>query len=124
MTNSIEPSYGTSGSALVVLDDQRSALSTVLVLQEMGLTVDVAADLGAATAWARMARYAVIVCGGASVEDLVAFALRVRASSPLTQILLLGHAGPIAELDGLGVQVLQPPVNVNALVDRLRPLAA
>ena len=124
MANSAEPGYGTTGGALVVLDDQRAALSTVLVLQEMGLTVDVAADRDAALAWARMARYAVIVCGGASIEELVEFSLKVRASSPLTQILLLGHFGAMPELADLDVHVLQPPVNVNALMERLRPLAA
>ena len=124
MANSTEPGYGTTGSALVLLDDQRAALSTVLVLQEMGLTVDVAADRDAAVAWARMARYAVIVCGGASVEQLVEFALKVRATSPFTQILLLGHFGATPELAALDVHVLRPPVNVNTLVERLRPLAA
>ena len=124
MANSTEPGYGTTGSALVLLDDQRAALSIVLVLQEMGLTVDVAADRDAAVAWARMARYAVIVCGGAGIEELFDFALKVRVTSPLTQILLLGHFGAMPELAALDVHVLQPPVNVNTLVDRLRPLAA
>ena len=95
----------------MLLDDQRSALSTVLVLQEMGLTVDVAADRDAAVAWARMARYAVIVRGGASVEQLVEFALKVRATSPFTQILLLGHFGAMPELAALDVHVLRPLVN-------------
>ena len=124
MANSTEPGYGTTGSALVLLDDQRAALSIVLVLQEMGLTVDVAADRDAAVAWARMARYAVIVCGGAGIEELLDFALKVRVTSPLTQILLLGHFGAMPELAALDVHVLQPPANVNTLVDRLRPLAA
>ena len=124
MANSTEPGYGTTGSALVLLDDQRAALSIVLVLQEMGLTVDVAADRDAAVAWARMARYAVIVCGGAGIEEFLDFALKVRVTSPLTQILLLGHFGAMPELAALDVHVLQPPVNVNTLVDRLRPLAA
>ena len=124
MANSTEPGYGTTGSALVLLDDQGAALSIVLVLQEMGLTVDVAADRDAAVAWARMARYAVIVCGGAGIEELLDFALKVRVTSPLTQILLLGHFGAMPELAALDVHVLQPPVNVNTLVDRLRPLAA
>ena len=124
MANSTEPGYGTTGSALAFLDDQRAALSTVLVLQEMGLTIDVAADRDAALAWARMARYTVIVCGGVSIEDLVEFALKVRASAPLTQILVLGHFGPMPELADLDIHVLPSPVNVNALVERLRPLAA
>ena len=124
VAHSTEPGYGTSGSALVFLDDQRAALSTVLVLQEMTLTIDVASDRNATLAWARMARYAVIVCGGASIEDLVEFALKVRASAPLTGILVPGHFGAMPEFADLDIHVLQSPVNVNALVERLRLPAA
>jgi DNA-binding response OmpR family regulator len=124
VTNAPGAGYGTAGSALVVLDDQRTALASVLVLQEMGLTVDVAADRDAALAWVRMARYAVIVCGGGTTEQLVEFALKVRAASPATRILMLGNFGPQPALTGIDVHILRPPVNVNALVEQLRPLAA
>ena len=116
--------FGSSGSALVALDDQHAALAAVLVLQEMGLTVDIAADRDSALAWIRMARYAAVVCGGDSPERLTDFALKVKAASPYTQITLLAHFGPHETLEELGVQVLKPPLNVNALVDRLRSLAA
>lgn len=116
--------FGTSGSALVALDDQRTALAAVLVLQEMGLTVDIAGDRDAALAWIRMARYAAVVCGGDTPEQLTNFALKVRAASPQTQIIMFAHFGPHETLTELGVQLLRPPVNVNTLVERLRPLVA
>lgn len=124
MTNAPGAGYGTTGSALVVLEDQRTALASVLVLQEMGLTVDVAADRDAALAWVRMARYAVIVCGGGHADQLVNFALRIRAAAPRTHILVLGQLGTHPALRKIDAHVLQPPVNVNALVEQLRPLAA
>ena len=96
----------------------------MLVLQEMGLTVDIAADRDAALAWIRMARYAAVICGGDSPERLTDFALKVKAASPYTQITVLAHFGAHETLEELDVQVLKPPVNVNALVDRLRLLAA
>ncbi|MFQ5421812.1 MAG: hypothetical protein ACE5EY_15785, partial [Anaerolineae bacterium] len=46
------PRFGRYGSALVALDDERTALAAVLVLQEMGLTVDIAADRDSAFQWA------------------------------------------------------------------------
>jgi len=116
--------FGSRGSALVALDDQRAALAAVLVLQEMGLTVDIAADRDSALAWVRMARYAAVVCDGDSPERLTDFALKVRAASPATQIILLARFGAHPTLEELGAHVLRPPINVNALVDRLRLLAA
>ena len=112
-----------TGSALVALADQRAALAAVLVLQEMGLTVDIASDRDAALAWVRMARYAV-VCDGDSPEGVTDFALKVRAASPSTQIILLAHFGAHETLDELGVHIMKPPVNVNALVAHLRTLSA
>ena len=116
--------FGTNGSALVALDDQRTALAAVLVLQEMGLTVDIAGDRDAALTWIRMARYAAVVCGGGTPEQLTNFALKVRAASPRTQIIMFAHFGPNETLTELGVQLLRPPVNVNTLVERFKPLAA
>ena len=124
MASAYGSAYGTSGSALVVIDDQRSALAAVLVLQEMGLTVDVAADRGAALAWLGMARYACVVCGGGDFPQLLAFAQRIRVASPYTQLLMVGHFAADPRLEEINVELLQPPVNVNQLVDRLRPLAA
>ena len=46
------PLFGSHGSALVAIDDERTALAAVLVLQEMVSSVDVAADLDAAPEWA------------------------------------------------------------------------
>jgi DNA-binding response OmpR family regulator len=115
--------FGSSGSALVAVDDQRAALAAVLVLQEMGLTVDIAADRESALAWVKMARYAAIVSDGHSPERLTDFALRVRAASPATEIILLAPFPGHPTLVELGAHVLQPPVNVNALVQRLRLLA-
>jgi len=99
------------------------ALASVLILQEMGLTVDIAADRDAALAWVRMARYAAVICGGNDATQLTDFALKVRAASPYTQIFVVAQVAP-GPLAALGVELLRPPLNVNALVDRLRPLAA
>jgi hypothetical protein len=38
------PRFGMHGSALVVLEDERAALAALLVLQEIGLAVDIAVD--------------------------------------------------------------------------------
>jgi hypothetical protein len=54
----------------------------------------------------------------------VEFPLKVRAASPATRILMLGNFGPQPALTGIDVHILRPPVNVNALVEQLRPLAA
>ena len=116
--------FSSTGSALVALADQRAALAAVLVLQEMGLTVDIASDRDAALAWVRMARYAAVLCDGDSPEGVTDFALKVRAASPSTQIILLAHFGAHETLDEPGVHIMKPPVNVNALVAHLRTLAA
>src|SRR5262245_21501851 len=47
----------TRGSALVLVEDQRSALAAVLILQEMGYSVDIAVQPEAALEWIRLARY-------------------------------------------------------------------
>ncbi len=111
---------GTSGSALVLVKDQRAALAAVLVLQEMGFTVDIAVNTEAAMAWIRLARYQWIVCSGGGEQSQTAeFALRLRYNAPHSRILLFGGPdGPLDALDELGVEVLQPPVDVNMLVER------
>ena len=98
------PGCSRGGSALVVLDDQRAALATVLVLQEMGLTVDVA------------------ICDGADEPQSRDFLIRLHRAAPRTRVLWL--APPDVEPDGLeeiGVELLRGPFDVNRLVERLRP---
>lgn len=115
--------FGTQGSALVLIDDDRAALATVLVLQEMGQAVDVATDRDAALTWVRLARYGVIVCG-TPADTAAETALRLRFAAPGARVLMLSEpTARAAELDMLGVEVLQTPINVNTLIDRLRPAA-
>ena len=116
------PGCSRGGSALVVLDDQRAALATVLVLQEMGLTVDVAADREAALGWAIRAGYTVAICDGADEPQSRDFLIRLHRAAPRTRVLWL--APPDVEPDGLeevGVELLRGPFDVNRLVERLRP---
>src|SRR5712691_7834404 len=78
------------GRALVVMSDDRVALATVLVLQEMNLLVDVAIDGVAAVGWARRDEYELIVCGpDSSAADL---ALRFVDAAPLARVMLLAGA--------------------------------
>ena len=114
--------FGTHGSALVAIEDERAALAAVLVLQEMGLTVDIAADHEAALEWAVRARYEVVICGGAQHTRTSEFVVRLRYSAPETRVILLAEPGTTPEgLDDLGVEVLPSPVDVNMLVERLWP---
>lgn len=120
------PRFGMHGSALVALDDERAALATVLVLQEMGLAVDIAVDRDRSVEWAKQAGYTYVVCGDdndeAGVKD---FAAKIRFAIPQTRVLLL--AGPDFDqggLEAIGVEVLPSPVDVNALVERLWPAKA
>ena len=116
---------GRRGSALVVLDDERAVLATSLVLQEMGLTVDVASDREAAMDWIARARYALVVCGGRDQEMITQFVIRVRYEAPHTRVILLAEPELMRDgLEELGVEVLQAPVNVNSLVQRLWPTVA
>jgi DNA-binding response OmpR family regulator len=113
------------GSALVVLDDERLALTTVLVLQEMCLDVYVASDRDIALQAAAKAGYAVVVCGGQEQPQISEFAIRLRYSAPQTRVILL--AGPELshdELNAIDVEVLPAPVDVNMLVERLWPAEA
>ena len=124
------PAFGTRGSALVLVADHRAALATVLVLQEMGLSVDIAGDADAALAWVRMANYNVVVFGGDEVagprtaeaqggpKTWVDVARRMRAAAPHAQIMMLSDR-PSPDVAALGIEVLSPPINVNHLGDRL-----
>lgn len=118
-------SFARHGSALVVLADQRASLAAVLVLQEMGLTVDVAGAREAALKWLSRANYSVLICGGGDLAALSAFVIEVRFRAPQTRVILLAdpdftHDG----LDELGVEILPAPVDVNMLVERLWPTTA
>lgn len=120
------PRFGMHGSALVALDDERAALATVLVLQEMGLAVDIAVDRDRSVEWARQAGYSYVVCGGeddeAGVKD---FAAKMRFAVPQTRVLLLaGSDFDSSGLEAIGVEVLPSPVEVNSLVERLWPAQA
>lgn len=116
---------GRRGSALVVLDDERAVLATTLVLQEMGLTVDVANDREAALEWVIRAHYALVVCGGRDQETITRFVISVRYESPHTRVILLAEPELMHDsLEELGIEVLQAPVNVNSLVQRLWPTVA
>ena len=113
---------GRHGSALVALDDERAALAAVLVLQEMGHAVDLAADGEAAFEWAIRAAYTVVLCGGLEREASCDSVVRLRRLAPRTRVLWLAAPGPPPDrLRELGVEVLTAPVNVNMLVERLWP---
>ena len=118
-------SFGRRGSALVLVEDARISRATVLVLQEMGLTVDVAGEREAALKWLSRANYSVLICGGGALAALSAFVIEVRFRAPQTRVILLAdpdftHDG----LDELGVAILPAPVDVNMLVERLWPTTA
>ena len=116
---------GIRGSALVLVEDQRAALAAVLVLQEMGYSVDIAANAEAAMSWIRLARYEWIVCsGGGQHSQSPQFALRLRYNSPGSRILVVGGPDqPADSLREIGVEVLRPPVDVNMLIDRFAAAA-
>jgi hypothetical protein len=104
------------GSALVCLGDPRAELATMLILQELGLSVDLAADPESAIRWVRQARYELLVVGGADVP-LRTVALRMRHASPEARIVLLADdREPPDGLAPLGIEVLRPPLDVNALM--------
>ena len=69
---------GPRGCALVLVDDQRAALASVLLLQEMGFSVDVSVQPEAALSWVRLARYEWVVCSGGGVTSNPEFLLRLR----------------------------------------------
>ena len=124
-THPTRPSFGRYGSALVAVDDERAALASVLVLQEMGFSVDIARDHEAALEWAGHATYAVVICGAGDAQQSTQFAIRIRYCAPQTRVLLL--AAPAVAPDGLeeiGIELLAAPIDVNALVERLWPAEA
>lgn len=113
------------GSALVVLDDGRALFATTLVLQEMGLTVDLAADLDAALQWVEAASYEVVVCAGRVDSDVANFVRAARYLARDTEVLVFAEPSfDEGELASIGATVLRAPVDVNRLVARLRPLTA
>ncbi len=113
------------GSALVTLDDERAMFATTLVMQEMGLTVDLASDMESALQWIEAADYAVLVCSGRSDTPVLNFARRVRYLARDTRLFVFAERGfDAAGLDELGAEVLRAPVDVNALVSRLWPAPA
>ena len=119
------PRTGNRGSALVLVEDQRSALASVLLLQEMGFSVDVSAQPDAALSWIRLARYEWIVCSGGDRTSSPDFLLRLRYTTPRARILVIGGSSvPADGLDALGIEVLHGQVNVNTLVSRFAQTAA
>ena len=108
------------GSALVALDDDRAARASTLVLQELGLTVDLTSSLDDAIEWIEAAHYEVVIAAGRNSPESAEFAWRVRYLSRDTRIVLLGEPGfQAVGLDDLGVQVVPAPVDVNGLMSLL-----
>lgn len=119
------PRFGMHGSALVAIEDEHVTLATVLVLQEMGLAVDIVVDRQRSVEWAAKAGYDYVVCGGEDEAEVTDYAIRMRHSVPQTRVIMI--AGPDFDqtnLESIGVEVLSSPVDVNALVDRLWPAKA
>ena len=111
------------GSALLCLGDPRAELATMLILQELGLSVDLAADPESAIRWVRQARYEMLVVGGAEIP-LRTVALRLRHASPEARIVVLADDREAPDgLAPLGIEVLHPPLDVNALMLGLAPAA-
>ena len=124
-TDPTRPSFGRYGSALVAVEDERAALASVLVLQEMGFSVDIARDHAAALAWAGRATYAVVICGTGDAQRSTQFAIRIRFCAPQTRVLLLTDPAVAPEaLDEIGIELLAAPIDVNMLVERLWPAEA
>ncbi|MQC19467.1 MAG: hypothetical protein DWG83_02695 [Chloroflexi bacterium] len=115
-------------SALVIMNESHPAVATTLVLQEMGYTVDVGSSGDSALAWLGQARYEVIVTGGSGVANSDYLA-RLRDAAPDSRILALMRAqipeseatsgGATRGGDVHGIEVVQPPFDVNALVEWL-----
>ena len=125
METSEHTNGSTRGRALVLVQDRRVALASVLVLQEMQLEVDYATDAEAALDWSRSHNYEVVVYGAEQHVYPEEYVRRLRQTLPFTRILMLAPLWSDAEgLAEAGIEVLQPPVNVNALVGRLWPSAA
>lgn len=92
------------GCALVCLADPRAELAMVLILQELGLSVDVAADAASAIGWVQQARYQLLVVGGTHAP-IGGVALRLRRAAPDARIVILADdhepLDGLAPLDGL-----------------------
>lgn len=113
------------GAALVALDDQRALHATTLVLQEMGLTVDIVADLRSALDWVEAADYELVVCAARVPAASLDFARRVRYLARETRLLMFVEPGfDGASLEALGVELLRAPVDVNRLIERVWPIGA
>lgn len=113
----------TARSALVLVTDPRAAVAATLVLQEMGYTVDLGSEPGYALRWLRRARYDVILAGGVGVA-IPTFAARLREAAPDARILLMAERALMdGDLGALRVEVLQMPMDVNALVACFMPAA-
>lgn len=125
MDEQYEPGMGIAGSALVLVEDQRAALAAVLIAQEMGYSVDIAANPQAALSWIQLARYDLIVCSGGDQSRSPEFILRLRYTAPHSRIIVLGGAeGPLDALRELGVEVMHTPMDPNEMVTSLWPAAA
>lgn len=119
------PRMGMHGSALVAIEDERAALATVLVLQEMGLVVDIVVDRDRSVDWAVKANYLYVFCGGDDTTDVTDYAMRIRHAVPTTQVIMLAEAGSNhTALVAAGVEVMRSPIDVNVLVERLWPAQA
>jgi DNA-binding response OmpR family regulator len=113
------------GSALVALDDQRALYATTLVLQEMGLTVDVVRDLPSALDWLEAADYELVVCAARVPAASLDFARKARYLARDTRLLMYAAPGfDDAGFSELGVELLDAPVDVNRLVERVWPTVA
>jgi len=109
------------GSALVCLSDTRAELATVLILQELGMSVDLASDVESAINWVTRARYHLLVLGGTGIPAAQA-ALRLRRAAPAARIVVLTDDWePPEGLTPADVEVLRPPVDVNAMMRSLWP---
>jgi len=96
----------------------------MLILQELGLSVDLVADPQAAFRWAQQATYQVIVAGGAPIPlPTLARYLRRAARTDTRIVLFADDWSPTEDLTALGVEVLRHPVDVNALMHGLWPEA-
>jgi hypothetical protein len=105
-----------SRSGLVIMSEPRPAVATTLILQEMGLSVDLGAEPDYALRWLRQARYDVIVAGGPGV-GVLNFAASLRDVAPRSRILVVPEPGMRPEdAARIHVEMLAPPVDVNQLV--------
>ncbi len=110
------PGLSARGSALVCVNEPRAALATVLILQELGIAVDLVEDASAALRWVERARYDVLVVAG---DDAPALAEALRAAAPRARILLLRDEPPPDLDSALRIEVIGPPADVNGVMRAL-----